>query len=236
MRLVFLILFYCGSVSAQPNNSPAVDKRQIDFDKSIELIKRSPDSLTAVVRLNFYFPDLPYDTAVSYFKLLNPALANTKEYKQVGEKVKLGALSKVGIQVKNIPLKAPSGAILYLDTIASRHKLIVLDFWGSWCIPCRNNSAELKRLFTTYNAAGLTIIGVAIEEPDGKKWVKAIKDDGMNQWQHGLDSSKELQHKLGVSAVPTYVLIDKDMKILGRYSGRWIGIKALENAIQKHLQ
>ena len=115
-HILLLLLFISNDISAQQTGSQVVDKRQADFEWGVELINNFPDSSLAIIMLNFHFSDLPYEIAINYFKKINPALANTKEYKQVEEKVRSGALSQIGTTVKNVQMESPSGSFFRLDS------------------------------------------------------------------------------------------------------------------------
>lgn len=98
-----------------------------------------------------------------------------------------------------------------------RGTYVLLDFWASWCGPCRDNNPALKKLYATYHQRNFTILGISLDAKDGRqKWEKAIKDDGL-AWPQVSD----LQHwdnavvKLySIPAVPFNMLIGPDGKII----------------------
>ena len=106
-----------------------------------------------------------------------------------------------------------------------RGQYVLLDFWGSWCAPCRRDNPNLVRLYQQFNgkdykdAKGFEIVSVALEKDD-RRWAKAIIKDGLNWPYHLLRTSKlvamdGLALKYGVKDLPTKFLINPKGEILG---------------------
>ncbi|MCX6282278.1 MAG: TlpA disulfide reductase family protein [Bacteroidetes bacterium] len=96
-------------------------------------------------------------------------------------------------------------------------KLLLVDFWASWCGPCRGENPNVVSAYKAYNKKGFDVLGVSFDK-DHAKWVKAIKDDGLT-WNHvsDLQGWGNAAGKIyGVMSIPANVLLDKDMKIIGR--------------------
>lgn len=108
-------------------------------------------------------------------------------------------------------------------------KYLLLDFWGSWCVPCRESSPHLIKLFKKYSGKGFTVIGIATEyEQTDAKWKEAIQKDGTGIWHNILSNplpgspgqfTKEIAGGFGVHVFPTKLLIDPCGYIIGRYRG-----------------
>ncbi len=102
-----------------------------------------------------------------------------------------------------------------------RGKYVLLDFWGSWCPPCRKENPKLVRLHEKY-ADQLVIVTVALEK-DAVSWKKAVKKDGF-VWVHQIvDQNKyvmmsSIARKYGVTEIPSKFLISPEGILLGRFS------------------
>ena len=124
-----------------------------------------------------------------------------------------------------------------VDSTGLAGKVVVLDFWGTWCPPCRANTPGLVRLYEKYKHEPLVFIGVGVGEKSIDTWRSYVAEHGMN-WVHALDTGKadEIAQLFRVSAVPQYVVIDGDNIIRTRLQ-EWgaEGPVALEAAIRKAL-
>ena len=133
--------------------------------------------------------------------------------------------------VTNFTLLTNHNKTLSLKELSKNHKLILIDFWASWCSSCRKNVTSLKNLYQKYNSKGFTILSVS---GDDKKieWENAINDDNIDIWYHGIDNQKKsISLQLGVYAFPTYILLNDRLQIIGKYNGRWKGQADLEKRI-----
>jgi thiol-disulfide isomerase/thioredoxin len=105
-------------------------------------------------------------------------------------------------------------------------KYLLLDFWASWCLPCRKGNPHLKELYARYKDKGFEVIGVASDDNRPDAWKAAVAKDGL-PWRHVLsglkiikgeyDRSEDILEKYNVPSLPTQILIDPSGKIIGRY-------------------
>jgi thiol-disulfide isomerase/thioredoxin len=98
-----------------------------------------------------------------------------------------------------------------------RGKVVLLDFWASWCGPCRRSLPSVKRLQAVYGSADFVLISVS-EDDDESAWRSFVSGNQMN-WTQRWDSDSTLQSKFGVSALPTYVLIGRDGSVIQKFVG-----------------
>jgi thiol-disulfide isomerase/thioredoxin len=98
-----------------------------------------------------------------------------------------------------------------------RGKVVLLDFWASWCGPCRRSLPSLKRLQAVYGTADFVLISVS-EDDDESDWRSFVSSNQMT-WTQRWDSDSTLQSKFGVSALPTYILIGRDGAVVQTFVG-----------------
>ncbi len=141
------------------------------------------------------------------------------------------AASKLDMQGKPVDFNALQG------------HYVLLDFWGSWCRPCRASHPHLKELYAKYKDKGFEIIGIATEHAKTKEecirlWKTAIAEDGLpwlqvlnNENAAKFDAAKEYN----VTAFPTKILLDKDGNVIGRYVGNGSGGEAFTSRLEQLL-
>jgi len=109
-------------------------------------------------------------------------------------------------------------------------KYVLLDFWASWCVPCRKGNPHLLSLYSQYKDKGFEIIGISDDDNNHDAWKKAVEKDSIDVWKHVLrglkwdgkgnfDRSNDISDNFGIHSLPTKILIDPNGVIIGRYGG-----------------
>jgi thiol-disulfide isomerase/thioredoxin len=96
-------------------------------------------------------------------------------------------------------------------------KVILLDFWATWCGPCRSALPDLKQLVSAYGGSQLEVISIS-EDENERDWQDFVSKNGMN-WPQKRDADASTARRFGVSSLPTYILIGSNGTILERYVG-----------------
>jgi peroxiredoxin len=98
-------------------------------------------------------------------------------------------------------------------------KYVLIDFWASWCGPCRQENPNVVKAFNNYKDKGFTVLGVSLDQPNAKdKWMKAIHDDNLT-WTQVSDLKfwgNAVAVQYGIQAIPQNFLIDPQGKIIGK--------------------
>jgi peroxiredoxin len=133
---------------------------------------------------------------------------------------------KKGQSAPSITLSNASDSSVSLSSF--KGKVVLLDFWASWCGPCRQSNPALVKLYDEFKNQGFEIVAVSLDQ-NRKAWLQAIKQDGLTYTQlldaRGADS--EVANTYGISEIPTSFLIDKQ----GRLQERNLHGKVLKNRI-----
>ncbi len=155
----------------------------------------------------------------------------------IGDKISSLEATTAGKQAIAIEKVDIAGNPVNLESL--KGKYVLLDFWGSWCGPCRASHPHLKSLYAKYKSSGFEIVGIAQEQKstlEGSRsaWIKAIEDDDINWVQvlnnEGIEKSDAVK-AYGVSVFPTKLLLDKEGKIIARYIGDTAEINTALNKI-----
>ena len=120
---------------------------------------------------------------------------------------------KIEMMAPEITLPNTKDSVVNLSSF--RGKIVLIDFWASWCVPCRAANAGVVRLYNKYKAKGFEVFGVSV---DNKKqaWVKAIAQDKIKYTQVNDkgEGNSSIAEKYGVNKIPTSFLLDRNGKII----------------------
>lgn len=90
---------------------------------------------------------------------------------------------------------------------ALQGKVVLLDFWASWCGPCRRNNPKLIKLYKEFKDKGLEIVGISLDK-NADNWKNAVQQDGLS-WMQLIDKTGTVADEWGVQYIPYAVIIDK---------------------------
>jgi thiol-disulfide isomerase/thioredoxin len=148
----------------------------------------------------------------SVFSLSQPASPYTQE---LLARRKALAATAVGQVAPELVLPAPDGQPVALSSLRGRYVLI--DFWASWCKPCRAQNPDLVRLYQQYKSKGFEVYGVSLDE-SRERWLKAVATDNLPWVQvsdlHGFKSAAVAAY--AAQAIPLTLLLDAQGRILGK--------------------
>jgi thiol-disulfide isomerase/thioredoxin len=163
------------------------------------------------------------------FMALSPALRNSEEARYIPGQIEAIKATAKGATAPDFSRPDMHGKTVSLKDY--RGKYVVLDFWGSWCRPCRASHPALIELYKKYHDKGLEVVGIAREE-DGAgfaaskaNWLKAIEEDGIGIWPQVLNDqetpvdSASIVLGYGIIGYPTKYLLDREGKVIGKYLG-----------------
>jgi peroxiredoxin len=139
----------------------------------------------------------------------------------------------IGAMAPDLAFSNPEGKILKLSDL--RGKVVLLDFWASWCRPCRMENPNVVKDYHKYHEKGFEVFSVSLDK-DKNSWLKAIQDDGLIWPNHVSDLkywSSEAAAIYGVTSIPATFLIGKDGRIIAKnLRGEALG-SALEELLGK---
>ena len=181
-----------------------------------QLLEKNTDVLISAFLVTFFDNDI--DTYINLYEEIDKGLRDRYSGNQfvqyVSSKVKtnLGA----GRMAPEIAMKDPQGKERKLSSL--RGNVVMIDFWASWCRPCRMENPNVVRLYHKYHSKGFEIYSVSLDRSKDD-WVRAIEHDGLVWENHvsdlnGWTSSGGASY--GITSVPSTVLIDRDGRIIAR--------------------
>jgi thiol-disulfide isomerase/thioredoxin len=195
--------------------------------KDLEFFSKHPQSVATLYFLQYYTRKLSPDSLTRYYSGLGYKLQNTFIGKKIFESISKRS-GVVGTLAKSFVTQDINGAIVLSEFF--KGKYVLLDFWATWCVPCREGNPHLIKLFAKHKSKNFAIISIA-DDRDTVAWKKAIEKDGTGLWTHvlrganptlkynGVADPNDLNDKFGVEVLPTMLLLDKTGLIIGRYKG-----------------
>ncbi len=196
-----------------------VEKLQADQYKEVaNVIKNNVPSGASSLLLSYYgngaFDDATLDGILAEMKTKCPT---DPVYLQFKKQRDLDAKVAVGKHYTDIALKSPEGKLVKVSDFVGKNKLVLIDFWASWCGPCRAEMPNVVKAYSEYKDKGFAIVGVSLDQ-DAAAWKKAIKDLGITWAQMSdLKGWKNAGAALyNVRGIPATVLIDQTGTIIAK--------------------
>lgn len=178
-----------------------------------------PKSFLSVILLEgfLYSPEPEFARIKKIYNGLTSELKNTRHGKVVKEKLDAHESVEVGKVAPDFSAKTPEGKTVSLKE--AKGKVTIIDFWASWCMPCREENPNVVALYNEFHDKGLNIIGVSLDNPgDDAKWKAAIAQDKLTWPQvSNLQSWQDpIAKKYNVTSIPATFLLDASGKIVAK--------------------
>ena len=187
-------------------------------EKQINFVKANNESVAATFVAVNYLNEKMDKTAAdaeNMLSLLGPKARETFYGKRIAELLKQLKGTSVGQPAPDFTLNDPSGKAISLS--AYKGKFVLIDFWASWCGPCRGENPNVVAAYEKYHGKGLEILAVSLDEQKDK-WMSAIEKDGLS-WTHVSDLqgwNSPAAALYGVQSIPANFLLDKEGKIIAK--------------------
>ncbi len=181
----------------------------------LSYIQSNPSSIIgawAVSRNMLYDPDIA--VLKKTLATFTPAVQQSSYGKMIGQTIEMTEKFAVGKTAPDFTMNDTAGKPVSLSSF--KGKYVLVDFWASWCGPCRRENPNVVAAFEKYKGKSFTILGVSLDD-DKASWLKAISKDNLAWTQvsdlKGWKNAVSVQY--GIRAIPSNFLLDPDGKIIG---------------------
>ena len=181
-------------------------------------VKKNPSSLLAMYALkNWAGYEIDAEKVEPVFKTLPVAVQHSPSGKAMREKIDIAKKTGIGQMALEFTQNDTLGKPVSLSSL--RGKYLLVDFWASWCGPCRRENPNLVAVFNQYKNKGFQVLSVSLDRPGAReRWLQAIHDDGL-AWTHVSDLqfwNNAVAKQYGIQAIPQNLLLDPTGKIIAK--------------------
>jgi peroxiredoxin len=196
------------TATEQTNDAVATFKGLLDANKN------SVVSTFFLFQFANIFPAIKENIG-TYFDLLGSEAKVGPFAGAIQQTIQSGSLGKIGSVLPDFTQNDVNGKGVSLNSF--RGKYVLVDFWASWCGPCRGENPNVVKVYNAYKNKNFTVLGVSLDQ-DKNKWLEAIKKDNLT-WTHVSDLkywNNEVAVKFGIQSIPANFLIDPNGVVIAR--------------------
>ncbi len=202
-------------IFGQMHERAMLDRMVVAYDKEEnKFIEANNDNILGLAIVYYRYNHLNFDRLKVKFEMLSDAMKNTPEGRLIQARYdKLGVV-KVGRQAPNFILPTIDGGTVTLYDVKAPIK--ILDFWASWCGPCRKENPHMVKVYDKFKDKGLVIIGISMDSREGD-WRKAVEADGLT-WIQACDyksTASEVAKAYNITAIPRVLILDENNHVIG---------------------
>ncbi len=190
---------------------PMEERQKIEM----EFVKANPNSVVSASMLSLYATTWGKSKTKELYEQLSAENKKSKFGKAIQRYIRLNKDPKIGKQFPDFQSTNPNGELKKLSDV--KGKVILLEFWASWCRGCRQENHNLVKTYKKFHPKGLEIFAVSLDD-DKQNWLDAIPKDSLT-WEHVSDlkgAGNEASLIYGINEIPANFLISEDGKIIAR--------------------
>lgn len=195
-------------------NNKIIERQQIVLS---DFIKANTNSYASLKVINDFYIQANKPDSIIYklFNSLSSEVQHSKLGNTIHKIILAKELTKEGATIKDFSLPDSLEQLISLDSL--KEKIILLDFWASWCAPCRAENPTLKKVYEKYHSKGFEIFAISLDT-DRRNWMDALQQDKL-PWINVVEIygwKGMLPELLGIKSIPFNLLLNEKRKIIGK--------------------
>lgn len=204
----------------EQQNTMKAQAIQKDFGKvmeqaqaeELELFKANNDNYVAAYMVASNMMQMPEQMLQERYNLLGDNARATSSGRAIADQLDRYAALREGAVPPNFEILDIEGDTLNMHEL--KRKVKILDFWASWCAPCRQEIPNLIKIYKQYQTRGLEIISISIDDKEDL-WRKAVAEEGMT-WKNAWDASKVVAQAYCLKSIPAIFILDENNRIVAK--------------------
>jgi len=212
-------VFSNDSITEEQQQSAMAEMKKVETEMSNFIMatteKNLDNELGYFLITNYQDDNFTLEKKVALIDKLPAKMQQREDIKAIKDAAEAAQKTAIGKQMPEFTMNTPEGNPLNVMDEVKKNKITILDFWASWCGPCRAEMPFMKELYAKFNPKGLGIVGISLDE-DGDAWKAAIKELGIT-WPQMSDLKGwkcEAGQMFQVNAIPFMAIVDENGTII----------------------